>query len=201
MGIKLGGKMQITVKGKNVEVTDSMRAYAEKRIEKIAKFYDNIMSAEVTMLTERSWHIVDVTVYGNGFVIRGEERTNDAYTSIDKVLDKLEKQVKKEKDKWRSRAFRQKRHSEGEYFSVENPRGDDDEEFEPANVIMTNPHIVSVPMFAQKPMTIEEAIKEMESLSFTFFVFYNAETEGLNIIYRRKDGFGLIDPSLEPRME
>ena len=186
--------MQLTVKGKNFHVTDALRSYAEKRIDKIVRFMDSIISTEVTMSTERNWHIVEVTVYGNGFVLRGEERTNDMYTSIDKVLDKLESQVKKEKGKHKSRAAKARKHVESEYFQVESPRGEDQEVGE-EHVIMEEPRVIRIPMINSKVMTVEEAIKEMEAMDFSFFVFNNGQNDSINVIYRRKDGFGLIDPT------
>lgn len=188
--------MQITVKGKNFQVTDALRSYAEKRIEKIIRFLDSIISTEVTLSTERNWHIVDVTVYGNGFVLRGEERTNDMYTSIDKVLEKLESQVKKEKEKHKSRAAKARKHVEMEDFQVEKPRGED-AEMETAHVLMEDPLVIRIPMLNSKPMTVEEAIKEMQAMGFTFFVFNNAQAGTVNVIYRRKEGFAIIDPAFE----
>ena len=188
--------MQFTVKGKNFHVTDALRKYAIRRIEKIVRFFDNIISTDVTLSTERNWHIVEVTVFGNGFVLRGEERSEDMYASIDKVLDKLEKQVKREKGKYKSRAVKARKQMEEEFFRVDLPRGEEEEET-PQNVIMENPLVVRVPMINPKPMTIEEAIKEMEGFNFSFFVFNNAQTDTINVIYRRKNGFGLIDPTME----
>ena len=190
--------MQITVKGKNVNVTSAMRKYAEKRIDKIVRFFDSIISTDVTLSTERNWHIVEVTMFGNGFVLRGQERTNDMYASIDKVLDKLEKQVKKEKGKYKSRAMRSRRQAEMDHFRVELPRGE--EEMEGAHVIMEDPQVIRIPMMVQKPMTIEEAIKEMEAMDLSFFVFNNGETDSFSVLYRRRDGFGLIDPTMQPRI-
>jgi putative sigma-54 modulation protein len=192
--------MQITVKGKNFDVTDALRGYAEKRIDKIVRYFDNVISTDVTLSTERNWHIVEVTVFGSGFVLRGEERSNDMYASIDMVLDKLEKQIKREKGKLKSKASRARRQAEMDYFRVEMPRGvHEEEEFAEGNVIMEEPHVVRMPMFSHKPMTIEEAIKEMQSMDFTFFVFNNAESDTVNVIYRRKTGFGLVDPTIESR--
>lgn len=188
--------MQLTVKGKNFQVTDALRSYAEKRIDKIVRFMDSIISTEVTLSTERNWHIVEVTVYGNGFVLRGEERTNDMYTSIDKVLDKLEAQVKKEKERHKSKAAKARKHADAESFQVESPRGED-QEFAGAHVLMEEPRVLRIPMINSKTMTVEEAIKEMEALDFSFFVFNNAQAETVNVIYRRRDGFAVIDPSME----
>ena len=128
-------------------------------------------------------------------MLRGEERTNDMYASIDKVLDKLETQVKKEKGKHKSRSSRARRQTEMDFFRVEMPRGDDEDR--EGHVILEDPHVVRMPMMIQKPMTVEEAIKEMEAMNLTFFVFNNAAVDTINVIYRRREGFGLIDPTME----
>ncbi|MCD6310275.1 MAG: ribosome-associated translation inhibitor RaiA, partial [Candidatus Eremiobacteraeota bacterium] len=71
--------MQVTVKGKNMDVTEALKEYAEKRLSKLTKYFDHIISTDVTMSTERNWHIVEVNVFGDGLSIRGEERTGDMY--------------------------------------------------------------------------------------------------------------------------
>lgn len=187
--------MQIVVKGKNLNVTDALREYAEERIRKMTRHFDGIISADVTLSTERNWHIVEVTVYASGFMLRGEDRTNDMYATIDLVLEKLEKQLKKQKGKWEKRQRAQKL-EEMEFFRVESPRGIDRDEDE-RELVLQEPRVVRVPMLFQKPMTIEEAIKEMEALDFSFLVFINEKTDVLNVLYRRKNGFGLIDPAFE----
>jgi len=187
--------MQTVVKGKNLTVTDALREYAEERLRKMARHFDGIISADVTLSTERNWHIAEVTVYASGFVLRGEDRTNDMYATIDMVLEKLEKQMKKQKGKWEKK-LRTHRQSEMESFRVESPRGEEEEGGE-EELVMEEPRVVRMPLMSPKPMTIEEAIKEMEALGFSFFVFVNEKTDALNVIYRRKGGFGIIDSSLE----
>jgi len=186
--------MQIVVKGKSFDVTDALREYAEKKIRKMMRHFDGIISADVTLSTERNWNVVEITVYASGFVLRGEDRTNDMYTSIDLVLDKLEKQLKKQKGKWEKK-MRVQRQAEMEFFRVESPRGEEEVEEVEEEIVIAEPEVVRVPMFSQKPMTIEEAINEMSALNFTFFVFVNARTDMINVIYRRKGGYGLIDPT------
>ncbi|MCD4785019.1 MAG: ribosome-associated translation inhibitor RaiA [Candidatus Eremiobacteraeota bacterium] len=185
--------MQIVVKGKNFGVTDSIRDYADKRIRKMMRHFDGIISSDVTLSTERNWNIVEITVYASGFVLRGEDRTNDMYTSIDLVLDKLEKQLRKQKGKWEKRV-RSQRQTE-----VEFPRGEEKVTGKELrdNIVIVEPEVIRVPMFSHKPMTVEEAIKEMEALAFSFFVFINARSDMINAIYRRKGGYGLIDPTYE----
>lgn len=187
--------MQIVVKGKNFNITDALKEYTELGIRKMTKHFDGIISADVTLSTERNWHVVEVTVYASGFVIRGEDRTNDMYASIDNVLDKLGKQLRKQKGKWEKK-MRAHKAGDEDLFNVSSPRGPEGD-YDEEDLILTNPMVVRIPMVTQKPMTEEEAIKEMEALDFSFFVFVNSRTDVLNVLYRRKGGYGLVDPTME----
>lgn len=187
--------MHIVVKGKNMDVTEALRGYAEKRLGKIGKYFDTIISTDVTLSYERSWHIVEVTVFANGFVLRGEERTNDMYTSIDKVTDKLESQIKKQKGK----VTRKGRHATPDELQPESEgspvavltRPEEEE------LLSVEPHIEKVKRFASTPMTLEQAVKEIEAMDYEFYVFFNTSTGRVNVLYRRQRGYGLIDPILE----
>src|SRR5436189_84048 len=91
--------MRVTVKGKNVHVTDTLKSYAEKKLQKLNKYFSNIKDAQVTQSIQRNWHIVEVQLEGDGVFLRGEERSADMYASIDAVVEKLERQVKRFKGK------------------------------------------------------------------------------------------------------
>ncbi|HEY3997756.1 MAG TPA: ribosome-associated translation inhibitor RaiA [Candidatus Xenobia bacterium] len=178
--------MHIVVKGKNMDVTEALRQYAEKRLGKISKYFDTIISTDVTLSTERSWHIIEVTVFANGFVLRGEERTNDMYTSIDKVTEKLESQIKKHKGK----VTRKGRTHIADGLQPEPTEG--------AVAVMTRPEEsdlhIEVKRFASQTMTVEQAVKEIEAMDYEFFVFFNSSNGRVNVLYRRQRGYGLIDP-------
>jgi putative sigma-54 modulation protein len=186
--------MQIVVKGKNMEVTEALRAHAEKRISKIERYFDRIINTDVTLSTERNWHIVEVTVHANGHVLRGEERTNDMYTSIDKVIDKLEKQVKKQKGK----VARKKGGAHlGEALEViaeaappPGPQKNTDED----DVHRLEPHVEHLNRYYAQPMSVEQAVKEIEADGLEFYAFHNARTGRVNVLYKRPRGYGLIDP-------
>lgn len=190
--------MQIKVSGKNVEVTDALRAYAEEKLGKVSRYSDSVMSADITFSTERSWHIVEVTLFAGGVVMRGEERTGDMYASIDSVVAKLEKQLKKQKEK-----VSKKHHGVGlgsaleGMTAYEHPRKGADEEEEVFTAEVLNENVEVVRRFNPKPMHMKDAIMEMESLGFGFYVFVNAENSRVNVVYKRPKGYGLIDPILE----
>ncbi len=171
--------MRITVKGKNMVVTDALQRYAEKKVEKLGKYFENLKSATVTQSTQRNWHIVEVSLDGDGVVLRGEERSDNMYASIDAVVEKLESQIKRFKGKLTDRAH------------VEPPRETalEEEPEEAAEAAAQGlPEIVRTKRFPIKPMTPEEASLEMEMLNHDFFVFRNGDTDAVNVVYKRQDG-------------
>jgi len=169
--------VQVNVRGKNIEVTDALRSYVEKRLKKLEKYLSNYGDAQVTLTVERDSHRIEVTIPINGMILRGEESTGDMYASVDQVVEKLEKQV----ERFKGRLNRRLRAAgNAEEAAAE----------EPLRVVRTK-------RFAIKPMEVEEAIMQMNLLGHNFFVFANAETEQVNVVYKRKDGnYGLIEPEL-----
>lgn len=173
--------MAIAVRGKNIDITPALKDYVEKRVGKITKYFETLGDISVVLTVTKGRHIVEVTVPINGMLLRGEESTTDMYTSIDLVIEKLEKQIEKYKTKLarklRSGMFRND-------MSAVPKEGDEDEQ-----------RVVKTKRFAIKPMTTEEAIMQMNLINHDFYVFTNAETEDVNVLYRRKDGqYGLIEP-------
>lgn len=185
--------MQITVKGKNFDVTEALKVYAADRVGKVARHFDHsatIISADVTMTTERNWHIVEVTVHGNGFDMRGEERSKDMYNSVDRVIDKLERQLKKQKGKAIARrSSGEAPEDSGEIRAPERSNGKSGGQ-------PYAPRIEHTYRFQASPMTVEEAIKELEAHGHNFFTFLNSGNGRINVIYKRERGYGLIDPRM-----
>ncbi|MBI4734014.1 MAG: ribosome-associated translation inhibitor RaiA [Rubrobacteridae bacterium] len=179
--------MEIIVKGRHIEVTAALRSYAEEKIGRIAKYFDQIMKIEIELNDEKNPSIsasktVEVTVFTKGPVLRAKESSTDMYASIDMVVDKLERQIKRYKNK-----FKTAKHgpSLGEIARSSMP--------EP--VEQEGPVIVKVKQISVKPMDPEEATMQMELLGHDFFVFTNAETDEVNVVYKRKDhNYGLIEP-------
>jgi putative sigma-54 modulation protein len=183
--------MRVTVKGKNVHVTDTLKSYAEKKLQKLNKYFSNIKDAQVTQSIQRNWHIVEVQLEGDGVFLRGEERSADMYASIDAVVEKLERQVKRFKGKLMQHP-RPAEEAVVEEAEREEAAAEEEEETEEGL-----PNIVKTKRFAIKPMTAEEAAMQMELINHDFFVFLNQETEQVNVLYRRKDGnYGLIEPEV-----
>ncbi|HEY8463589.1 MAG TPA: ribosome-associated translation inhibitor RaiA [Bacillota bacterium] len=176
--------MLVTVNGKNIEVTDALREYAEKKVSKIVKFFEKSpLGAQVTLSTERGKHIVDLTIQVNGLLLRGEAKSNDMYGSIDEAVDKIERQVRKYKTK-----LNRKFQKDNQVILTGLP---------PATTAKeeAEPQIKRTKRFAIKPMSVEEAVMQMELLDHDFYVFSNSDTDEVNVVYRRKDGnYGLIEP-------
>jgi len=186
--------MQITFTGKNVEVTPSLREYAETKLRKLVRFFDHVQEARVTESVLRGQHTFEVTLIVDGTLIRAEERSTDMYTSIDLGVDKLERQLSRYKERF-TRHTREglAGHKPTERAALEDginvPLPELDEE------ASATPMIVRTKRFAVKPMGPEEAALEMELIGHDFYVFRNAESDTVNVIYRRRDGhFGLIEP-------
>jgi putative sigma-54 modulation protein len=176
------GFMNIILKGRNIEITDALRDYVDKRLGKLNKFIEGLDEVQVTLLVEKDRHRVEVTIPLNGFILRGEEETIDMYSSIDLVFEKLEKQIEKYKSRISRINKRNKNQSIREMTKMCEDDGDE-------------PRIVRTKRFAFKPMPVEEAILQMNLLGHNFFVFSNAETDEVNVVYKRKDGnYGLIEP-------
>lgn len=171
--------MKFIISGKNIDVTNSLKEHVEKKIGKISKYFKDDVEAQVTMSVEKDRHIVEVTMPIDGMILRGETETPDMYQSIDMVVDKLERQI----DKYKTRLSRNiKKTSSIPSKDIKSIKTDE-------------PRIVKVKRFAIKPMDAEEAVMQMELLSHDFFVFLNATTNEVNVVYKRKDGnYGLIEP-------
>lgn len=171
--------MQITIIGKNIEVSEYLRDLANKKVSKLARYFPQDAEVQVTMSVEKNRHIVEVTIPYAGGIIRGEEVTGDMYASIDNVISKLEKQIIRHRTKLeKSLRYEETPQDSGWY--------EDDED--------EGPQIVRVKRFSMKPMSIEEAMLQMELLGHSFYVFMNDNTNMINVLYSRKDGnYGLIE--------
>ena len=175
--------MKVIISGKNINVTEALKEAVESKISKLDKYFTKEAEAQVTLSVEKARQIIEVTIPINGSLLRAEETTHDMYSSIDKVVDKLIRQLSKHKT-------RMEKHRLNKYETIrfENINTyEDKESFEPK--------IVKTKRFALKPMSSEEAVLQMELIGHSFFVFANGDTDEVNVVYKRKDGnYGLIEP-------
>lgn len=172
--------MQITVRGRNVDISNSLRDYVEKKVGRLERQFDSAIAATATLSVERDRHTVEVTMPLGGLVLRGEETTGDMYSAVDLVVDKLERQI----DKYKTRVSRRLRSGEEKLIAEQVESGGD-----------RDPRVVRTKRFNLKPMTLDEAVLQLGLIGHDFFIFTNAESERINVLYRRKDGnYGLIEP-------
>ena len=178
-------KLQIITKN-NVEVSETMREYASKKIGKLNRYLPSIGEGKVEILEERTKlpekrFAVQVTLDSKGTLIRAQERANDLRTAIDRVMDALTSRIER---------YKGKLYDKGRGISLARQEAvEETEGVEAPKKVVKNKH------FLVKPMPEDEAINQMELLGHDFFLFINADTDMVNLLYRRKDGnYGLIEP-------
>jgi len=175
--------MMITVTFRRMEPTESLRTYAEEKLSKIKKYLDSPMEAHVVLEVEKFRHMADVTLNVDGTRIKAYEETEDLYSAIDMVMDKIENQVKKHRAKIRERR-------------IETLKGEDALASAAAAEGATDEPTISIEKLVAKPMDPEEAAMQLTASRQDFLVFRNARSREINVIYKRKDGnIGLIEPA------
>jgi len=193
------GPMNIIVVGRNVEVSEALRAKVTQKVERLTHHFEQVQKAQALLRVEphpgRN-QVVEVTLWGDGVVLRGEEASPDMYASIDLVVDKLDKQISKFRSKTitrrRTLAGRRKQQAAAAASAVlrEGPEPRDVDAVDGPSV-----QIYRRKRFELKPMSPEDAVVQMELLGHAFYLFRNAETLDVNVVYRRADGrYGLIEP-------
>ena len=177
--------MILNINGRNMQITDSIRAHVEKKAAKLERFFRPDTEVQVRISQERGGrNIAEVTVALRGVILRAEEVTNDMYASIDTAIDKMVRQIRRHRTKLekglRAGAF--------EPAAAEEVVPEDEAE-------ESAPQLVRVKRFLVKPMDVEDAIAQMEMLGHNFFLFLNIDTESACVVYKRQDGgYGLLEP-------
>ena len=173
--------MKITISGKNIDVTDGLRTAVQDKIGKLERYFMPETEVQVTLSVEKDRQKIEVTIPVKGNIILSEQVSSDMYVSIDLVEEVIERQLKKYKnklvDQQQASSFFKQEYIEKDYM--------DDEEVK----------IIRTKRFDIKPMYPEDACVQMELLGHSFYVFCNAETEQVNVVYKRKGNtYGLIEP-------
>ncbi|MBQ5431442.1 MAG: ribosome-associated translation inhibitor RaiA [Lachnospiraceae bacterium] len=175
--------MRISITGRNIELTEGLKAAVEDKLSKLEKYFTQDTLANVTLSVEKDRQKIEVTIPVKGQIIRSEQVSNDMYVSIDLVEEVIERQLKK---------YRQKiitRQQDAERFFQEDFIGDEDDG--DSNEVK----IIRSKKFGMKPMYPEDACIQMELLGHNFFVFRNAQTDEVNVVYKRRGNtYGLIEP-------
>ena len=173
--------MKITISGKNIDVTEGLKAAVNEKLGKLEKYFTPDTNVIVTLSVEKERQKIEVTIPVKGNIIRSEQVSNDMYVSIDLVEEVIERQLRKYKNKLIDK--KQSAQAFSDLFISEESEPDDEIQ------------IVKTKRFAMKPMDPEEACVQMELLGHNFYVFLNAETEEVNVVYKRKgQTYGLIEP-------
>lgn len=172
----------VNVRGKNLEVTPALRAHVEKLAEKLTRYFDSDVDIQAVLSVEKEMRQVEVTCFVESVVLRGVEANEDMYAAVDLVFDKIVRQIHKYKTRLAKR-FKNERTLRTEFLETKAPVQEEALE------------VVRRKSFSVRPMDVEEAILQMNLVGHDFFMFFNAETEVINVVYRRKNGkYGLIEP-------
>ena len=176
--------MQTSVTFKNIDPSEHLKSYVSDKLDRFDKYLDNPAEANVVLTVEKFRHIAEINIAGDKLTIIGSEQTNDMYAAIDMALDKLEKQIKKSKQKIRERRSASKNRNRSKLEETDILPDEDAE------------RQIKIRNIEYKPMDIEEAVLQMDLIEDNFLVFTNARSDHINVLYRRKDGhFGLIQPN------
>ncbi len=173
--------MRYTITGRNVEITPGLKKAVEDKVGKLERYFQPDTEVIATLSVQKDKQKIEVTIPVKGRIIRAEESSNDMYASIDLVEEILERQIKKYKNKLIDK--KQSAQAFSDFFIQEDHAADDEIQ------------IVKTKRFAMKPMDPEEACVQMELLGHSFYVFLNADTEEVNVVYKRNGStYGLIEP-------
>ena len=178
--------MNFIISGKNIDVTQGLKSCIEQKLGKLERYFTPETEIIVTLSVEKERQKIEVTIPVKGHIIRSEQSSNDMYVSIDLVEEVIERQLRKYKNKLVARN-QEGSNFKQEFFESEDTSSEDDE----IKIIRTK-------RFGIKPMFPEDACIQMDLLGHDFYVFFNAETEEVNVVYKRKNGtFGLIEPEFQ----
>ncbi len=175
--------MQTSIAFKNVDSSEHLKSYVSEKLNRFDKLFDNPATAQVVLTVEKHRHAAEIHITADRMTITGKEETGDLYSAIDMVLDKLETQLKRGKQKIRERRTIAKGKTRAIREEAAPPAAEE------------GPREVRIETLDTKPMDVEEAVLQMEMSSRDFLAFMNARSAQINVIYRRKDGhYGLLQP-------
>lgn len=173
--------MKIIITSKNMNASDHLKQTIESKLDRLGKYFSNDIVANVTLSMEKGRQKIEATINAKGTIFRAEETTNDIYTGVDRIVEKLSSQMSRFKTKLQRK---HKDHKEFKFTEIPEAAGEELEEM----------RVVRRKQFDLKPMTVDEAIMQMELLEHTFFVFLNLESDTVNVVYKRKDNdYGLLE--------
>ena len=179
--------MKFKIIGRRYDVTDKIRDYVEKKLGKLDKFFKDESEARVVIGTIKYNDYIEATIYAAGMMYRAEASDKEILAAIDKIVDVIERQIRKNKTRLSKKIKRDATLDANLISGATYTEGEETKEFE----------VVKTKRFTVKPMSVEEAILQMNLLGHTFFVFKNQETDEMNVVYKRKDGKYAVIESIE----
>jgi putative sigma-54 modulation protein len=203
-------RMQLNITFRNLDSSDSLKEYAQDKVERVHKYLDRAGEAHVVLSLERHLQHADITIQSGAWLLRGRETSEDMYASIDLAMDKIERQLRRYKEKLKTHHGRERvHHRQGlmnqllvRYDVVSIPAPEDHSPSTPARAEpepAPGPTIVRTNELLIKPMTVQDAVMQMDLMNNDFLVFTNSVSNEMNVVYRRKDGlYGLIEASAVP---
>ncbi|CAH2030700.1 ribosome hibernation-promoting factor, HPF/YfiA family [Trichlorobacter ammonificans] len=178
--------MQVITTFRHMEQSEALKAYAEEKLERVTKYIDEPITAQVYFTVEKIRHIVEIVINARGITTKASEATSDMYAAVDMVLDKIERQLKRYKEKLKD--HKPGANGNGRTVSKKILQAESLE-------AQPEPVVITTKTETAKPMAVEEAVMQMDLLHKDFLVFSDARSGEINVLYRRKDGnFGLIEP-------
>jgi putative sigma-54 modulation protein len=173
--------MKVIISSKNMNASDHLKQTIESKLDRLGKYFSNEIVANVTLSMEKGRQKIEATINAKGTIFRAEETTNDIYNGVDRVAEKLSSQMSRFKTKLQKK---HKEHKDLQFADLPEVAGEELEEMK----------VVRRKTFDLMPMSVDEAIMQMELLEHTFFVFLNMETDTVNVVYKRKDNdYGLLE--------
>ena len=187
--------MQLDISARHMELTDALKSHVKTRLEKLRGHFDRVIDVNVVLSGEKHRHVAEVTLHANGVRIHGKESSLDMYSSVDAVVEKLQKQIRKYKDRVSRHGARKGAEGLAD-MPEEFLEGVEEIPEELDGAVSPVPHkVIRREKLPMKPMGIEEASVQLELAEEPFIVFSNADTQQVNVMYTRKDGtYGLIEP-------
>ena len=187
--------MQMNITFRHLDPIDSLKNYAQEKVERVNKYLEKAGDAHVVLSLDRHLHQADITIHSGTYLLRGKERSEDMYASIDLAMDKIERQLKRYKEKLKSHHGKERVHHRIDLVNQLRVRHAVVEMEQPeVNTPDALARVVKKNEFLLRPMSLEEAIMQLDLMNNEFYVFTNSTTMEMNVIYRRKDGqFGHIE--------
>lgn len=196
--------MQLSITFRHMDASDFLKEYAREKVDRVNKYLDRAGEAHVTLSLERHLHNADITIHSGSWVLRGREKSEDMYASIDLAMDKIERQLKRYKEKLKNHHDKKfVHHQQGAIAEMKIRHhvvslADPDFEAAPQEPAVEEsdnvPQVIKTNEFVARPMAVEEAIMQMDLMNNDFLVFTNVKSREVNVVYRRKDGhYGLIE--------